>query len=159
MRIRRASDADLDLVARLRLAFLADHRGVDPASLPVDFADATAAFVAERHHAGDLLTWLADDEGRDPVGGACVGVISMLLRSVPPRPEDRGTVEGYLINLWVPPTERRRGIGRLLLDATLAHARDERFRRVVLHFTDDGLPLYERAGFTANARWMELDLG
>jgi GNAT superfamily N-acetyltransferase len=150
MPIRLADDADLDLVTDLRLAFLADHRGVDPSTFAADFVTDTLAFVTHHHRAGTLLTWLADDDGTP------AGIVSMLLRTVPPRPEARGTTEGYVINLYVPPDRRRRGVGRELFDALLRHARAERFRRLVLHYTDDGLPLYQEAGFAPDDRWLQL---
>jgi GNAT superfamily N-acetyltransferase len=152
MHIRPAADHEVELVAELRLAFLADHRGTDPATFDPAFVADTQAFVARHHRAGALLTWFALD------GEVPVGLVSALLRAVPPRPEDPGTVEGYVINLYVPPAHRRRGIGQLLFDACLEHARRERYRRLVLHFTDDGRPIYERAGFVADERWLHLAL-
>ena len=153
MRIRPATDADLELAATLRLAFLADHRGIRPVDLDPAFVAHTRRFVADRHRAGDLLTWLAVDDA-----DVTPGVVSMLLRSVPPRPEALATTEGYLINLYVAPEHRRRGIGQRLLDTCLAHAADHRFRRLVLHATDAGRPMYEAAGFVRSDRWFELDL-
>lgn len=155
MRIQPATDADLDLVATLRLTFLADHRGIRPADLGRAFAEQTTAFVAERHRAGDLLSWLAADDVGD-VGA--VGVVSMLLRPVPPRPDAFATTEAYVINLFVVPERRRQGIGQLLLDSCLDHAAAHGYRRLVLHATDDGRPMYERAGFVRSERWYELDL-
>lgn len=171
MRIRLATDADAELTTRLRLAFLADHRGIDPSVFPPAFVAATETFMTERARAGDLLTWLAE---LDEPGTGVVGVVSVLLHQVPPRPtidrsaddghgvpgaaDELGTIEGYVINLFVPPHARRRGIGRRLLGSCIDHARADGYRRLVLHATDDGLPLYEQAGFTATARWMELPL-
>ena len=151
MLIRPATDDDLDLVATMRLAFLADHRGIEPSAFDRAFTDATTAFVAERHRARDLLTWFADDD-------VPVGVVSMLLRPVPPRPDAFATTEGYVLNLYVVPDRRRQGIGQRLLDACLHHAAERSFRRLVLHATEDGRAMYERAGFVRSDRWYELDL-
>jgi ribosomal protein S18 acetylase RimI-like enzyme len=152
MRIRPASDSDIDLVDAMRLAFLADHRGIEPGQFDTAFRAQNRAFVAERHRAGDLLTWFADDHG------STAGVVSMLVRPVPPRPNAPRTTEGYVLNLYVAPDRRRQGIGQQLLDACLAHARTNGFRRLVLHATEDGRPLYVRAGFVRSERWYELDL-
>ena len=153
MRIRPADDADIDHVATWRLAFLADHRDVEPSELGGAFAAATRAFVDEHQRAGDLRAWLAEDDD-----GTTVGVVSLLVRPVPPRPDALATNEGYVLNLYVSAHHRRRGIGQLLLDSCLDHARDHRFRRLVLHATEDGRPMYERAGFIRSDRWYELDL-
>jgi len=154
MRIRPATDADIDLVTTWRLAFLADHRGLRPDDLDDAFVAATRSFVDERQRAGDLRTWLAEDDD-----GTVAGVVSLLVRPVPPRPDALATTEGYVLNLYVDAGRRRQGIGQLLLDACLDHAAAHSFRRLVLHATPDGRPLYERAGFVRSDRWFELDLG
>jgi GNAT superfamily N-acetyltransferase len=87
-----------------------------------------------------------------------VGVVTMLLLDLAPRPEDTSGLEGYLINMFVVPGHRRRGVGRQLLAECHREARELGLRRLLLHATDDGRSLYERAGFTPNSRWMELVL-
>ena len=79
----------------------------------------------------------------------------MLLWSRPPRPHDRGTLDGYIVNMYVDPEHRGNGIGRRLLDACLAAADEFGVGRVFLHATDDGRPLYEASGFVANPNWLE----
>ena len=152
MRIRRAGAHDLVVVGRMRLAFLADHRGVDAASFTAEFAARTRRFVEQRQHAGNLSSWLAED------GGRCVGVVSMLLVDMPPRPDDPRTRDGYVLNLYVEPARRGRGIGRELFEACIGSAPGTGLRRIFLHATDAGRPLYEEAGFRPNDDWMELRL-
>jgi ribosomal protein S18 acetylase RimI-like enzyme len=152
MRIRRAGAHDLALVSRMRLAFLADHRGVEPSSFPPDFADRTRRFLELRHRSGNLQSWIAEEDRR------CVGIVSMLILDMPPRPDEPRTREGYVVNMYVDPADRGRGIGRALFDACIASAPEGGLRRVVLHATDAGRPLYETAGFRPNDDWMELRL-
>lgn len=153
MLIRTASDDDLDLVATLRLAFLAEQRGVSVDELDPGLVAATPPFVIEHQRTGDLVTWLAVD------GDETVGLVSMLIRTVPPRPRALATREGYVLNLYVAPSRRRTGVGQRLLDACLHHARSNAFGQLVLHTTDDGRRLYEVAGFVRSDRWYELHLG
>jgi GNAT superfamily N-acetyltransferase len=150
MHVRPATIDDLDVVCDLRIAFLADHRGTDPVAEDGGFTALTRAFVEPRLRDGTLPSWLADD------GGRAVGTVSMLLVEMPPRPEDLRSLEGYVLNLYVRPDRRQRGIGRALFDACLAGATDLALRRVFLHATDDGRPLYLRRGFRTNDDWMEL---
>src|SRR5687767_5612741 len=100
MRIRRAGAHDLVLVTRMRLEFLADHRGVRPQSFPPDFVDRTRRFLELRHRSGNLHSWIAEE------GRRCVGVVSMLLLDMPPRPDEPRTREGYVINMYVTPAGR-----------------------------------------------------
>jgi GNAT superfamily N-acetyltransferase len=152
VRIRRDSADDLDLLCRMRLAFLADHRGVDVESLGEDLAAATRAVIAAGQAAGTMLSWLAEDDDR------AVGLVSLLLLQMPPRPVDVRTAEGYVINMYVEPAARRGGVGRALLGACVTAARARGLRRLLLHATDDGRPLYEGVGFAPNDAWMEMPL-
>lgn len=150
--IRRALPDDLEVVVALRLRFLAEHRGVEPAELPPDFRATTAEFLRRQTEAGTAISWLADR------GGRTAGVVTMLLLGLPPRPEDDTGTEGYIVNMYVSPAHRGAGIGRALLEACLDAARALPLRRVVLHATADGRPLYTGMGFTPNPAWMELRL-
>ena len=78
--VRRADASDVDEVVRQRLAFLSVVRD-DMDESDADFAAATRRFVEDENAAGRMHSWLAEHDG------ACVGIVSMLLWSRPPRPE------------------------------------------------------------------------
>ena len=61
------------------------------------------------------------------------------------------TLDAYLEELYVAPARRGEGLGRALLDATLATARDAGAKFISLGTSEDdtaALGLYESAGFT-----------
>jgi GNAT superfamily N-acetyltransferase len=146
--VRRAGPGDIDEVVRQRLTFLAHIRD-DDVGADGGFISATRRFIEDEVAAGRMHSWLAED------GGQCVGIVSMLLWSRPPRPHDRGTLDAYIINMYVVPEHRGNGIGRHLLDACLTAAEEFGIGRLFLHATDEGRPLYESAGFRANPNWLE----
>jgi GNAT superfamily N-acetyltransferase len=152
VRTREARPEDLDIVARLRLEFLAAHRGVDVATFSSGFQAETREFLRRHTDSGTIRSWLTEDDGEH------VGAVSMLILDLAPRPEDRSGREGYIINMYVDPGYRWRGIGRSLLERCLAAAEELRLRRLLLYATDDGRPLYARTGFAPNPSWMELPL-
>jgi GNAT superfamily N-acetyltransferase len=152
MSIREATPADLDVVAALRLEFLAEHRGVDPMTFTTEFRATTSEFLRRHSESGTSRSWLAERDGD------AVGVVTMLVLDLAPRPEDVSGLEGYIINMYVAPRHRRQGLGRELLTACRGEADQSGLRRLLLYATDDGAPLYERAGFRHNERWMELPL-
>jgi len=150
--VRDATTADLELVAELRLQFLAEHRGIDRGDLSEGFRATTVDFLRRHDEAGTGRSWLAVH------GDVPIGVVTMLLLDLAPRPEDASGHEGYLINMYVDPAHRRGGVGRELLTAVRRCAEELGLRRLVLYATDEGRPLYERAGFGPNEQWMELRL-
>lgn len=150
MLILEATEADLEVVTELRLRFLAEHRGVDVGRFPSAFRDSTLEFLRRHAESGTSQSWLAM---RNDIA---VGVVTMLLLDLAPRPEDTSGLEGYLINMYVAPAHRRCGAGRGLLAALLQRAEELSLRRLLLHATDDGRRLYESVGFSPNPTWMEL---
>ncbi len=112
----------------------------------------TRSFFQREARAGRVSTWLAFD------GADTIGVASLLLWARPPLPEDPRSFKAYVINMYVVPTAPGRGVGRELLAMCTDGARRAGARTLLLHPTDDGLPLYRSAGFTEATRWMELPL-
>lgn len=150
--VRAASTTDDALVARLRVRFLADVRGLQGDDLSTDVRHATVEYVTRSHASGTLRSWLAEDDGGP------IGLVSLIATEVPPTPSDTRPFDGYVINLWVSPDRRRRGVGRMLLDTVVVHARTHGFRRVNLLATEAGHPLYASAGFATNPDVLELHL-
>lgn len=147
---RPATSEDLEVVTDLRLRFLAEHREVEPSQFPSGFRSTTSEFLRRHDEARTSRSWLADE------GGLIIGVVTMLLLDLAPRPEDVSGREGYIVNMYVLPSHRGRGVGRALLGECLEAATELSLRRLLLYATDDGQPLYASAGFATNPRWMEL---
>jgi GNAT superfamily N-acetyltransferase len=81
------------------------------------------------------------------IGGAGVQIRSLL-----PRPDQSGRkllrgIEGSIMNVFVEPEWRRRGIARTLMEEVLAWARTTGIVSLVLHASEDGRALYESMGF------------
>jgi ribosomal protein S18 acetylase RimI-like enzyme len=94
--------------------------------------------IAESKYAG----WITEDGGR-PVASAGILVLDW-----PPHPLDpAGEHRGYLLNVFVEPEYRRRGLAQALVDLCLAEAHRRRLRVVALHSSDAGRPIYEAFGF------------
>ena len=134
--IRRAEDADLPAIARLRRESSAEQDGdrADPS-----FEERFAAWYARE--SSRRIMWLAEAGGR-PVGAMNLSVFERM-----PRPGRAPSRWGYLGNAFVLAAYRNRGIGSQLLDAVLGYAGENGFARVVLSPTERSIPFYERAGF------------
>jgi len=140
--VRTATPDDVPVIAGLRRAWTEENAGQ-----PVDdpsFEDVFAQwFAAEAHQ---RVTWLAEDTGR------VRGMLNLLVFTRMPRPRAAAAPAhpgqwGYVANVYVARGHRGRGIGRVLLDAVIAHADAHGFARLVLSPSERSVPFYERAGF------------
>jgi GNAT superfamily N-acetyltransferase len=134
--VRLAGAGDIPALARLRRAWTEEGGA---ASDDPGFEERFAAWCAAE--AGRRLTWIAE------VDGAPVGMVNLAVFERMPRPGVPSSRWGYLANAFVLAGYRDRGVGRLLLDGLLDHARREGYARVVLSPSPRSVPFYERAGF------------
>jgi GNAT superfamily N-acetyltransferase len=134
--IRQAGVADTAVAARLRRDWVREQEGDrgDPA-----FEDRFAAWF--ERESPRRVTWLAE------VGGHPVGMMNLAVFERMPRPGRPSGCWGHLSNAFVLAAYRNQGIGRMLLDAVLSHARENGFARVVLSPSARSVPFYRRAGF------------
>jgi ribosomal protein S18 acetylase RimI-like enzyme len=132
--IRPFTAADQPAARRLILDGLAEHFGwLDP-SLNPDLEDIAAHYVAR----GALFV-VAE------IAGAVVGTGALV-------PEGPG---GRLVRIAVAPAQRRRGVGRALVDHLVRAARARGWPQVLVETNDDwheAIALYQRYGFREYAR-------
>jgi GNAT superfamily N-acetyltransferase len=134
--IRRAENADVVAIARLRREWTQEEHGdiADP-----DFDENLAAWY-ERESTRRIV-WLAEEGGRP------VGMMNLAIYDRMPQPGRALSRWGYLGNVFLLAAYRNRGIGSQLVSAALEYADENNFVRVVMSPTERSIPLYERAGF------------
>jgi ribosomal protein S18 acetylase RimI-like enzyme len=125
--VRRATSADLPTIGRLGALLIAEHHEYDSrrflAARPRTPAD-YASFVGTQLEDPDVAVLVAD-EGGDVIGyaySAVEGYDYMALRG------PAGVLHDVIVDL----EHRGRGIGRLLLEATLAYLKSRGAPRVIL---------------------------
>jgi GNAT superfamily N-acetyltransferase len=146
--IRQAAVADIPALARHRAAMFRDM-GALAAPEEAPLQRATAIYLHDAMPRGDYLAWVAEDEAVPPriVGGA-----GAQLRTILPRPmEGRADLElgpeAIVLNVYVEPEWRRRGVAAALMRALLECLAARGIHRIVLHASPEGRRLYERLGF------------
>jgi ribosomal protein S18 acetylase RimI-like enzyme len=103
-----------------------------------------AEWLAPRLADGRYLAWITRDAGQ-PVASA-----GLMLLDWPPVPHDpAGTTRGYLLNIFVGPAYRRRGLAQELVGRCMEETRRRGIRVVTLHASEEGRGLYEKIGFHA----------
>ena len=143
--IRLATTADVKALGRLGALLVETHyefdrlRFIAPTS---QTADRYGAFLETQLNAPSVLVFVAERNG-EVIGYTYAGVEGFDYMSL------RGPA-GALYDIVVDPAHRGRGVGRLLLDATLAELKARGAPRVVLSTAEQNESaqrLFARAGF------------
>jgi GNAT superfamily N-acetyltransferase len=104
-------------------------------------AAVTRPYLAGALANGSFNAWLAAIGNRIAGGGA------VLISPAPAHPYDLDCRRATILNVYVYPEFRRRGIARSLMQSMIAWCRHNQFHDVSLHASDDGRHLYESMGF------------
>src|SRR5258705_913727 len=143
--IRPATSADVRAIGRLGAMLVRTHHDFDPrrfiAATPRT-EDGYASFLATQLREPSVIVLVAERDG-ELLGYAYAGIEGTDYMAL------RGPA-GVLYDIVVDPAQRGRGVGRLLLDATLAALTARGAPRVVLSTAERNEPaqrLFARAGF------------
>ena len=151
-RVRIATVDDAEVIAHHRIAMFRDMRVLDERDAE-PLRVASLAYLRNALPNGAYRGWVAEHAGRVVAGGGLIPQPGV------PRPENvHGGEEAYLLNVYTEPSHRRRGLARRLMDEMLAWCRERGVARVVLHASEDGVPLYRSLGFEPKTNEMGLVL-
>ncbi len=137
---RQATFSDIEELVRLRLEFLRElHPGMGEkdAELEVSLRDYFARAVAE----DGFLAWLAVD------GGRIVATSGLCFYTVPPSYKNPTGKVAYIMNMYTLPDYRRQGLASALFDMIVDEARRRGYRKLSLHASEQGRPIYAKKGF------------
>ena len=147
-RIHLAEQGDAGLLTELRCAFL-EEMGQQ---LPDGFADRLRYWIEDALGDGRLLAWLAEVEGR-AVGSAAVNPYPHMPSQAYPN-----GLGWYVLNVYVRPNQRKKGVGDALLTTVASAAREQGVDSLNLHATSVAHEMYERFGFTTSIDAMNMVL-
>ena len=144
-RIRRATPADVPAIGRMGALLVRLHHDFDPqrfiAATPRT-ADGYGSYLGTQLAEPDVVVLVAERDGR-VVGYTYAGIEGVDYMAL------RGPA-GVVYDIVVDPAHRGHGVGRMLLDATVAALAERGAPRVVLSTADRNEPaqrLFARAGF------------
>jgi ribosomal protein S18 acetylase RimI-like enzyme len=140
--IRTATVADLPALAEMRRTFTFE----DPepsATLRDDYEQAFEEIVGAGIASGRWTVWVAEADGAI-VSHVYVGLIEKIPR---PTREDRWI--GYVTNVYTRPEQRGRGVGAALLERVTHWAAQEDVELLVVWPSEEGVGVYQRAGFAS----------
>ncbi len=139
--------SDLDLICRHREEMFRASNA--PGRSDESLRAMTASFrvwIEPRLGGGSYFGYIVEEDG------AAVAGIGLMIIDWPPHPlhpnEDK---RGYVLNVFVEPSHRRRGLAKMLTALGEAELARRGVSFAILHATRMGRPLYEQAGWTQTA--------
>jgi GNAT superfamily N-acetyltransferase len=148
---RAATIADAMLITAHRRAMFASMPNPQDSTLDA-VSYSFEPWVRGRIADGKYLGWIAEESGR------LAGSAGLLILDWPPHPlHPNASQRGYLLNVFVEPEYRKRGVAHQLIEQCLEEARQRGIRVVTLHSSDAGRPVYEGFGFKATSEMMYVE--
>jgi GNAT superfamily N-acetyltransferase len=138
--IREATPNDLPEILRHRRGMY-QAMGFSDANALSSMVSTSEPYLMTALANGTFRAWLAV-LGDWPVAGGAV-----LINPWPSHPYDLECRRATILNVYVDPDFRRKGIAHRLMQTMIDWCRKEGFAAVYLHASNDGKPLYERLGF------------
>jgi ribosomal protein S18 acetylase RimI-like enzyme len=151
--IRRASLQDLEALVSLRLELERESGHLTQEQMLSDLRQATYQYYLEELPAETFLVWVAE------VVGKIVATSGLIFFQKPPSERNLSGMEAYILNMYTLPEWRGQGIATTLLQTMMAFIKQTRAHRMWMYATQDGKPLYEKAGFVLKTRHtLEMEL-
>ncbi len=155
--IRSAAPGDAPELARLRWEHCIELWNRPPGDAPdrAAFEDEFRGFLARIDDDDSWWVWVAE---APDAAGRLVGTLSLHVVPMLPTPWKASRSWGYVTSIQVEPDWRSRGVGRSLMWAATAWARERGLEQLLLWAAGDSPAFYEAVGFRRPPIVMELPL-
>jgi ribosomal protein S18 acetylase RimI-like enzyme len=148
--IRKATAQDIDEIVRLRLELFKELGEVQSGHEEALVITATRKYLEEALLNNEFISYLALSNHH------VVSISGMVLFKRPPYLDNLEGLEAYILNMYTIPQYRGKGLARKLLENCIEECKQIGVKRIWLHASDDGIPLYKNMGFTFKNSEMEL---
>ncbi|WP_417432048.1 GNAT family N-acetyltransferase [Kiloniella sp.] len=142
LRTRPVESRDLDLICEHRQKMFqasGKPREEELAAMDVPFRDWLRPRLEDRSYFG----FIVENEGE------AIGGIGLMVIDWPPHPSHpQDGRRGYVLNMFVEPDYRGRGVATDLMKAADIEFQRRGIRYAILHATSKGRPLYEHLGWS-----------
>ena len=140
MRIRPTAIADLELILHQRREMFREMGGDYERGLQA-FENASRTYLVTALENGSYYGLLGEMNNEVVAGGG------VLLAAWPGSPLNLDPRRAWILNIYVEPEFRRRGLARAIAKSLIEWCRQEGFQSVALHASEYGRSLYESLGF------------
>jgi ribosomal protein S18 acetylase RimI-like enzyme len=144
---RPVSPDDLDLICRHREEmFRASNAPGRSDELLRTMTESFRVWIEPRLGNGTYFGYVAEE------GGTAVAGIGLMIIDWPPHPSHPSQDKrGYVLNVFVEPSHRRRGLAKMLMGLGEAEIARRGVSFAILHATRMGRPLYQQTGWAQTA--------
>jgi len=150
--VDKASVSDIKEIIKLRVSLLKEVNEIQTEEEEVQIIHATKNYLETEISNHNFVSYIAkNDEEVVSVSG-----VSFFKR--PPYLENLQGVEAYILNMYTLPSHRNQGLARQLLEKCIEECKRRDVKRIWLHASKDGEPLYKSMGFNFKGSEMELFL-
>ena len=150
---RRATTEDAGLITLHRKAMFADMQDA-PETVLEEMGQNFEPWVRRMIANDKYVGWITSD-GERAVASAGLLILDWAPHFLDPRCDQRG----YILNVFVEPEYRGRGIAKALTMQCMAEAKRRGIGIVALHASKKGQPVYEKLGFKTSNEMLFIEPG
>lgn len=147
MKIRKASASDSKWILHHRIGMFRDMGESE------EYLTETKKLTEEyltTDWTKDYLYFLVEDDSKI-IGGCGISIFR-----IPPQLSQPTGIYAYLSNMFVEPEHRRKGVGKKLMEYIVNYCQEQQIGLLLLHASNEGLPLYRSLGFLASPKLLHL---
>jgi GNAT superfamily N-acetyltransferase len=148
--VRRATPDDVEALVQLRLALCKELEGIDEGPALRALEEATRRYLEIKLASGEFMAWLAIEEE------VIVSMSGLLFFERPPTAGNLAGLDAYIMNMYTVHAWRRQGLATVLLREMIVFVKGSGARRIWLHASEVGRPVYVAVGFVPKTSMMDL---
>jgi ribosomal protein S18 acetylase RimI-like enzyme len=149
MEFKQASYNDIDLFLEHRMEFVASIRNIEDSK---SFKEGTRKYLEEHIDKEDLIIFIAKDG--EKIVSSCMACIFETI----PLPSCPKGKSAELLNVYTLEGWRRYGYAEKLIHMLMIESKKRGVEKIILDYTDAGLPLYKKLGFIPLEYQMQMKL-
>lgn len=148
LHIRLATEADAAIIALQRVKMFQDNNLV-PVGTWEQLERDSLEWTARKMREGSYVGWLVEEEDANGAAGPArvIGGAGVWFMEWPPHWMHPEPKRGYLLNVYIAPEARRRGLARKLVLLATDECKRRGLHLAVLHASQMGQPIYEELGW------------
>lgn len=149
---RKATINDIDDLVRTRIEFIKEVQNLETDFDLSSLKESLCNYFTNTIGENAFIAWLALDNNR------IVATSGLCFYTLPPSYKNLSGKVAYIMNMYTVREYRNQGIAAHLFQRVIEEARGLGYKKISLHATESGKPLYTRFGFKEKDDEMVLNL-